>query len=117
VDLRIEHLPGNIYRAIPIGRWDVAGAAEIDLRLSVLSGSGRSIILDLAQVSFLSSMGMRSILISAQAVELRHAKMVLLSPTGHVASALTSAAIDTLVPIHDDLAAAVAAVQGAGDPP
>jgi anti-anti-sigma factor len=117
VDLRVEHLPGNIDRAIPIGRWDVAGAADIDLRLSVLAGSGRSIILDMTQVSFLSSMGMRSVIICAQAVMQRHAKMVMLSPSEHVASALAMAAIDTLVPIHDDIDAAIAAVRGAGNAP
>lgn len=117
MDLQIERLPGNIDRAIAIGRWDVAGAAEIDMRMSVLSGSGRSVVLDLTQVSFLSSMGMRSILMAAKAVALRRGKMVLLSPDAHVAAVLTGTGIDTLVPIHDDIAAAVVAVQGAGDPP
>jgi anti-anti-sigma factor len=117
MDLQVEHLPGDVDRAIAAGRWDVAGAAEIDMRLTVLSGSGRSVVLDLAQVSFLSSMGMRSILMAAKAVALRRARLVLLSPGAHVASVLTGAGIDTLVPIHDDIAAAVAAAQGAGNPP
>jgi anti-sigma B factor antagonist len=117
MDLQIEHLPNNIDRAIAIGHWDVAGAAEIDLRLSVLSGSGRSIILDMTQVSFLSSMGLRSILMSAKTVALRHARMVLLSPDAHVRSVLTAAGIDTVVPIHHDIVSAVAVVQGPGNPP
>ena len=112
MDLQVEHLPDNIDRAIAIGRWDVVGAAEIDLRLTVLSGSGRSMVLDLTQVSFLSSMGMRSILMAAKTIELRHARMVLLSPNDHVRSALVMTGIDSFVPIHDDIAAAVAAVQG-----
>jgi anti-anti-sigma factor len=114
VDLQVEHLPDNIDRAVAIGRWDVAGAAAIELRLSVLGGSGRSVVLDLTQVSFLSSMGLRSIVMTAKAVALRHAKMVLLAPEAHVRSVLEMAAIDTLVPIHHDIAAAVMAAQGHG---
>jgi anti-anti-sigma regulatory factor len=69
VDLEVEHLSRDIaLRAIAIARRDVSGAAAIDLRLGVSSGSGRSIVLDLTQVSFLSSMGIRSILMSAKAV-------------------------------------------------
>ncbi|HEY1796023.1 MAG TPA: hypothetical protein VGG57_07875 [Stellaceae bacterium] len=69
MDLEVEHLSRDIaLRAIAIARRDVSGAAAIDLRLGVSSGSGRSIVLDLTQVSFLSSMGIRSILMSAKAV-------------------------------------------------
>ncbi len=110
MDLQVEHLPGDIDRAIAIGRWDVVGAAEIDMRLSVLSGSGRSIILDLTQVSFLSSMGIRSILMAMKAVGARHAKMVLLAPDAQVSGVLAGAGIDTLVPIHGTLETALAAV-------
>lgn len=110
MDLQIEHLPDNVDRAVAIGRWDVAGASEIDLRLSALSGSGRSIVLDMAQVSFLSSMGIRSIVMAMKAVGARQAKLVLLAPDAHVAAVLTGAGIDTLVPIHPTLETALAAV-------
>jgi len=110
MELRVEHLSGAVDRAVAIGRWDVAGAAEIDLHFSALSGSGRSIILDMAQVAFLSSMGIRSIVMAAKAVGSRRAKMVLLAPDAHVAAVLTGAGIDTLVPIHLTLETALAAV-------
>ena len=80
MELQIGALSDTVTKAAPIGRWDVVGAAAIDLRLSALAGSGRSVIIDLTQVSFLSSMGIRSILMSAKAVKLRGAKLVLLSP-------------------------------------
>jgi anti-anti-sigma regulatory factor len=59
MELLIEQL-GPLTKAVPVGRWDVIGAAAIDLRLSALAGSGRSLIIDMTQVSFLSSMGIRS---------------------------------------------------------
>jgi anti-sigma B factor antagonist len=111
MELQIEQLSETVTKAIPIGRWDIVGAAAIELRLSALAGSGRSIIIDLAQVSFLSSMGIRSIVMSAKAVTLRQAKLVLLSPEQNIELVLTSTGIDTLAPIHHDLDAALAAIE------
>ena len=112
MELQIGALSDTVTKAAPIGRWDVVGAAAIDLRLSALAGSGRSVVLDLTQVSFLSSMGIRSILMSAKAVKLRGAKLVLLSPEPNVELVLTSTGIDTLVPILHDIDAALAEIAG-----
>ena len=112
MDLQIELLSATVTKAIPVGRWDAVGASDIDLRLSALSGSGRSLIIDMAQVSFLSSMGIRSIVMSAKAVTLRGGKLVLLSPNENIAMVLTNTGIDALVPILDDLDAALLAVEG-----
>jgi anti-anti-sigma factor len=90
----------------------VKGAAEIDLRLSAVTGSGRPIILDLAQVSYLSSMGIRSIVMGAKACRLRGGKLVLLAPADNVEQVLTIAGIHTLVPIYHDIEAAILAVTG-----
>jgi anti-sigma B factor antagonist len=112
MELRLEALADGITRAIPEGHWDVKGAAEIDLRLSAVTGSGRRIILDLAQVSYLSSMGIRSIVMGAKACRLRGGKLVLLAPADNVEQVLTIAGIDTLVPIYHDIDAAILAVTG-----
>jgi anti-sigma B factor antagonist len=112
MELRIEALADGITRAIPEGHWDVKGAAEIDLRLSAVTGSGRPIILDLAQVSYLSSMGIRSIVMGAKACRLRGGKLVLLAPADNVEQVLTIAGIGTLVPIYHDIEAAILAVTG-----
>ncbi len=106
MELRVEPFSDAITRAIAVGRWDVGGAMEIELRLSALSGSGRSVIIDMAEVSFLSSMGIRSIVMSAKTIALRGAKLVLLSPSEHIAAVLVATGIDTLVPICHDIAVA-----------
>jgi anti-anti-sigma factor len=112
MQLRTEALAGGVTRAIPEGHWDIKGAAEIDLRLSAVTGSGRPIILDLAQVSYLCSMGIRSIVMSAKACRLRGGKFVLLAPAENVQEVLTIAGIDTVVPIYHDIEAAILAVTG-----
>jgi anti-anti-sigma factor len=110
MELRIEALADGVTRAIPEGHWDIKGAAEIDLRLSALTGTGRPIILDLTEVTYLSSMGIRSIVMGAKKCRLRGGKLVLLSPKGNVAQVLTIAGIGTLVPIYSEIDAAILAV-------
>jgi anti-sigma B factor antagonist len=92
----------------PLGHQ--GGAAQIDLRLSAVTGAGRPIILDLAEVTYLSSMGIRSIVMGAKACQLRGGKLVLLAPADDVQEVLTIAGINMLVPIYHDIEAAILAV-------
>jgi anti-anti-sigma factor len=110
MELAIEPLGDSITKVVLTGRWDVAGAAQIDLGLSALAGSGRSLILDMTGVGFLSSMGLRSIVMGVKAAALRQAKLVLLSPGENVAMVLTGTGIDRLAPIYRDIDAALAAI-------
>ncbi len=55
-------------------------------------------------------MGLGSIVIPARAVNSRGGKVVLFAPNEMVESVLKTAGIDTLLPVHHDLAAAIAAL-------
>lgn len=110
MEIAVEWLTDGVVKVMPSGRWDVAGAAEIDLRLSAVAGSGRSLIVDMAAVTFLSSMGIRSIVMSAKAAALKRAKLVLLAPDRNVETVLTMTGIDVVAPIFHDIDAALAAV-------
>lgn len=54
-----ETLENNITRIVLDGRLDIEGAATIDLKMNVLAGSAANLLLDLEQVGFLGSMGLR----------------------------------------------------------
>ena len=110
MELHIERLADDITRVTPVGRWDVAGAAAIDLRLSVIAGTGRPVIIDMTQVSYLSSMGIRSLVMSAKATKIRGGKLVLLAPSNHVEEVLVVAGIDQIIPIYRELEQATLAV-------
>jgi anti-sigma B factor antagonist len=109
MELRIDKVAAAITRATPVGRWDIKGAAEIDLRLSAITATSGSIIIDLAEVTYLASMGMRAIVMGAKAASNRGGKLVLLSPVPAVEEVLTIAGIDQVVPIYHDLNAATLA--------
>ncbi len=106
-----ESMDGDITRVILDGRLDIQGAAAIDLRMNVLAGSCKFLLLDLASVSFLGSMGLRSIVLPAQAIKRRGGKMVLFSPVPMVEEVLKASNIGEIIPIFHDLHAAVAALR------
>src|ERR1700747_3765833 len=66
-----ESMDGDITRVLLDGRLDIQGAAAIDLKMNVVAGSSKFLLIDLRGVSFLGSMGLRSILVPAQAVRRR----------------------------------------------
>ncbi len=109
--LSTESITGDITRVILEGRLDIQGAAAIDLRMNVLAGTSKFLLLDLANVSFLGSMGLRSIVLPAQAVKRRGGKMVLLNPVPMVEEVLTSSNIGEIIPIFHDFTVAVAALR------
>jgi anti-sigma B factor antagonist len=112
MEISTEELDGGVTSIVLAGRLDIAGAGAIDLKFSTLAGSRKAVVVDLTQVSFLASMGIRTLVSGAKAVRSHGGKMVLLSPEENVEKALKTAGIDALIPIHHDRATAIAAVIG-----
>jgi anti-anti-sigma factor len=92
------------------GRLDIAGAARIDLQFSAIAGSHRGVVVDLASVSFLASIGIRTLLLGAKAVQRRGGALVLLNPVDDVVRVLEVTGVTDLMPIYRDWDAALAAV-------
>lgn len=111
MQISTEEMADGITRVALDGRLDIAGAALVDLKMNVIAGSSRKLLIDLQNVSFLGSMGLRSIVLPARAVLGRGGKVVLFAPGEMVQSVIKTSGIDSLLPIHHDLAAAVAALQ------
>jgi len=111
MQISTEEMAGEVTRVALDGRLDIAGAAIVDLKMNVIAGSSKNLLIDLQKVTFLGSMGLRSIVIPARAVLGRGGKVVLFAPTEMVESVLKTSGIDSMLPIRHDLAAAVDALQ------
>jgi anti-anti-sigma factor len=111
MQLSIEQLEGGIARVILDGRLDIPGAQEIDLRMNVIAGSQKAVLLDLQKLSFIGSMGLRTLVVPAQAIRGRGGKVVLFAPNEMVEKVLRASSIETLIPIHHELQSAIAALQ------
>ena len=112
--MTIEDLPNEVTKVSLDGRLDIPGAQAIDLHWNVIVGSRRAIVVDLAQVSFIASMGLRTLVMGAKTVASKRGRIVLLSPDANVETVLLSAGIDSLIPIHRSEADALAAVSAQG---
>ena len=104
-------LEGGVTRVVLDGRLDIAGAQDIDLKMNVIAGSKRAVLVDMQKVSFIGSMGLRALVTPAQAIKGKGGKIVLFGPNEMVEKVLRSSAIDTLIPIHHEFQSAVAALQ------
>lgn len=108
--LSVEEMDG-ITKVVLDGRLDIEGAAVVDLRMNVIAGSAKRLLVDLQAVSFLGSMGLRSLVVPAQVVKRRGGKIVLFGPTPMVEEVLRSANITTIIPVRHDLESALAELQ------
>ena len=98
----------NLRRIIITGRLDIAGTDEISTKFAALAASAqRRVLVDLAGVSFLASIGIRSIISTAKAVQQRGGKMVLLvANDSTVQKTLEITGIPDLIPMYTDAAEA-----------
>jgi anti-sigma B factor antagonist len=110
MDMQIESLADGVTKVNLIGRLDILGAQKIDLNFSVVAGGHRKVIVDLEQIQFLASMGIRTLLMGAKAIKSKGGAMALLNPTPDVEKVLIVSGIEAIVPILHDLKAAIAAV-------
>jgi anti-sigma B factor antagonist len=110
--LETEEVAPGVTKATLIGRLDIAGARAIDLPFNVVVGSRRALIVDLSQVEFIASMGLRTLIMGAHTVKSKRGRMVLFAPPAEVQAVLVSSGTDSVLPILLDLDEAIRAVSG-----
>lgn len=98
---------------VPKGRIDAANAAvaESDV-LALLEKAGPSVILDLSQVDYLSSAGLRVLLVGAKTARAKGGKAVIVAPKPAVLEILRMSGFDKIIPVADSREAAQAVISG-----
>jgi anti-sigma B factor antagonist len=81
------------------GRLDIPGAGKIDVPLKELADSRTNIVVDMSEVDFIASLGMRSLVVAAKTLVRNARILILLNPTPLVADALIKAGLQTLLPM------------------
>ena len=81
ISIRIEPPIDGNQRVALGGRLDTNSHAELDRQLApILESSVRSLVLDLANLEYISSAGIRSILRARKALAARHGKLLVVNP-------------------------------------
>jgi anti-sigma B factor antagonist len=116
MDLRSEVLADGVEKISLVGRMDSVGVHDINLRLSALVATRKLLaVVDLSEVSFLASIGIRALVVNARAQSLRGGVMALANPQPLVAEVLKMAGIDTIIPVYPDVDSAYSALMAASE--
>ena len=93
----------------PYGRIDAtnAGKCESEL-LALIDQSGPSVMLDLTHFSYVSSAGLRVMLLGAKRAKAAGGKAVIVGAQAAVSEVLRMSGFDRIIPLADDAAAAQA---------
>nr|WP_294524864.1 STAS domain-containing protein [uncultured Rhodopila sp.] len=99
-------------RVVLAGRLDTAGSAAIDLPFSAAAGSHRHILVDMSAVTFVASIGVRTLVLGAKTVQRRGGKLLLINPRPEVEQVLQTIGVADMLPIVHGEAEAIAALGG-----
>src|SRR5688572_7216543 len=107
MELQYSELENGIHLIKLKGKLDIIGAGEIETKFTgYCAGDKVRVIVDLAEVDFLASIGIRLLLLTAKSVASRGGKMVILNPTPDVQGVLEVTGIPEIIPIYAHLESA-----------
>lgn len=107
MEIQYSELENNIRCLKLIGRLDISGVGLIETKFAgYCSGAKPHIVVDLSEVDFLASIGIRLLTLNAKSIVSRGGRIVLLSPILDVKGVLEVTGIGEIIPIHDNLSTA-----------
>jgi anti-sigma B factor antagonist len=107
--LGTKTLPSGIVQLTMVGRLDIEGVTKIEDKFAfAVMTETAPVLVDLSQVNFIVSIGIRMLLMGAKALQRRGGRLVLYKPQPLVGETLATAGIDLLIPTYDDFDAACA---------
>jgi len=107
MEMAVHDLDAGILGINLSGRMDIIGTQQIDLKFTALTATRRAhVLVDLSNVTFIASIGVRTLINSAKAQKLRGGSMVLYKPNQQVEEVLMSTGIQAIIPIAHDIEAA-----------
>ena len=105
---------GNNVRIIKlIGALDIMGVNMVDVKFSgYCSGEKPLVLVDLSEVNFIASIGIRLLTSNAKSTNVRGGKLVLVGATPEVKSILEITGIPGVIPMYDKLESTEAVLMG-----
>jgi anti-anti-sigma factor len=110
MQLVVEEGPAGVTQAVLIGRMDIEGSQAIEGPFGVLTRLRRTLVVDLSQVSFMASMGLRTLMVGARNQSELGGKLVLAGPQPNVEKVLKESGIGDIIGVYPTVEAAAAAI-------
>jgi anti-anti-sigma factor len=107
MELHYKELENKIRLINMIGRLDIIGVGTIETKFTgYCAGENPRVLVDLSDIEFLASIGIRLLMLNAKSISGRGGRMVLLNPSPEVKSVLEITGIPAIIPIYDGLESA-----------
>ena len=102
MNLAICELDNGVTKVSLGGPLDVDGALKIDSEFTKIAQQKKNVLVDLSDVTFIASLGIRTLVAGAKATAINGGKLVLLNPRSNVERVLRRSHVDTVMPIIRD---------------
>ena len=102
MDMQVIQAADEITHVALDGRFDIQGAQEVDSRFGELAKSSKALVVDLSEVSFLASLGVRTLMLSAKTLISRGAEMVVCGANENVEKVLRTTGFNEIAGIYPD---------------
>ena len=102
MDMQVIQADDDITHVVLDGRFDIQGAQEVDSRFGELAKSGKAMVVDLSEVSFLASLGVRTLMLSAKTLISRGAEMAVCGANENVEKVLRTTGFNEVAGIYPD---------------
>ena len=108
--MNVTEAADGVTRVALDGRFDIAGAQEVDGPFQEIADKARILVVDLSKVSFLASLGVRTLMVGARTMIRRGAYIAVAGADANVEKVLRLTGFDEIVGLYRDDEAAAAAL-------
>ena len=104
---------GEVRKIVLAGRLDTAGVDLIETRFGAsIVPAGKNTVVDLSQVTFLASMGIRMLIATNRSLSRKGGKIALYGASPAVREVIDTVALTELIPLADNEVEAIGIVAG-----
>lgn len=106
MDFTVSDLGGGLAKLALSGRMDITGALAVDPVLMKLAEEKSGLAVDMSEVSFLASLGIRTLVMSCKTLAAKGGNLALFGLQPGVEKVLRTSGLHTMIPIVADLSSA-----------
>jgi anti-sigma B factor antagonist len=104
----IVDLDNGLSMFVISGRMDVQGSLKVDPVFAKVAEEKSNVIVDMSNLTFLASLGLRTLVMSCKTLAGKGGNLVLLAPQPNVEKVLKTSGVHTIIPVVADMSAAEA---------
>jgi anti-sigma B factor antagonist len=102
MDMKVTRADDDIAHVALDGRFDIQGAQEVDAQFAELTDTCKAMIVDLSKVSFIASLGVRTLMLSAKTLMRRGSELMVFGANENVDKVLRGTGFNEVAGLYPD---------------